>query len=88
MLCINTVNSLERLTTAGLEYCYSEKGGHIECMLPEMALGQEDSKAAVLLHSLALGLSDVSENYGVPVKLEKKEGHSVSRVKNYKYFKR
>lgn len=77
MLCINTVNSLEALTSAPLEYRYDEGGGYIECILPGILSNEETSSneetpfnevsdlpAELLLRSLALGLASVRDSYG------------------------
>jgi len=60
MLVINTVNSLETLTDCEIICDYNPDGGYIKCTVKN-----PDGKASVLLASLALGLRDLRNRYGI-----------------------
>ncbi len=69
-LVINSVNSMERLTTADLNVTSNEIEGLIECQIE----GYDDNDVQLLLKSLELGLQQIKKRYGEKfIRIEKKE---------------
>ena len=60
MLVINTINSLEVLAQADITYAAEEEGGELSCRFET----PPDEKAALLVDSMILGLTNVRETYG------------------------
>jgi uncharacterized protein YsxB (DUF464 family) len=60
MLVINTINSLEVLAQADITYAAAEEGGELSCRFET----PPDEKAALLVDSMILGLTNVRETYG------------------------
>lgn len=60
MLIINTINSLEVLAQADITYAAAEEGGELSCRFET----PPDEKAALLVDSMILGLTNVRETYG------------------------
>lgn len=60
ILVINTVNSLELLTTTQMTVKEDAERGMIECSLK----GAPDREGRILLDSMVLGLQNVADEYG------------------------
>jgi len=59
MLVINTINSIETLTSQAFNCHYNEGGGYIQFALK----GRRSVKAGVLLDAMLLGLKSAQEQY-------------------------
>jgi len=69
MLTINTVNSIEKLTTLkDFDVKWDESGGYLEFKLHDSSF--RNTGAGLLLDALVLGLTDVAQEY--PQELELK----------------
>ena len=90
MLSINTVNSLEALTAARLEYSYNPNGGYIECLLPGILAGEREPEAEILLRSFVMGVTFAQESYkGINLKYEEKsDDFTVSKKTHSKTYMR
>ena len=69
MLVINTVNSIEKLTLDTKFTCdWDDGGGYIKFLLDDE--NQRNTGAGILLDTLSLGLTDVSQEYPKDIKLK------------------
>lgn len=60
MLTINTINSLEKLAKADIEYKAAREGGALCCRFKS----PPDEKAVLLVESMILGFQSVRKQYG------------------------
>lgn len=73
VLSINTVNSIEQITSIKPEVISNDtEGGYMKVTVPYSDNHQLEDQIQTLLRSLEIGLTDVSESYGDYIKVNSK----------------
>ncbi len=63
MIVINTINSIMSFTNEPTELQEDPQDGLIDCIFPNIKIGQGSAEALLLLKSMTLGLQSVKQQY-------------------------
>lgn len=74
MIVINTINSIEALTSETLAVKNDEKRGYIDCTLGDIRINKGSKEAMLLLESMELGLKNIEKDYKDHIQINVHQG--------------